>query len=262
LLRENQLEKEIPGKKLFCEVIPTYNEAENIEPLVERIESIRDKIPFSLKLVVVDDNSSDGTADKVKSLQRKFDNVYLVERPKPTGIGSAYLDGFSYSIKNFDPDYLGEIDADLQHPPEVLVEMCKLADGGKDVVIASRYIEGGSSASSWSLQRKIVSWGANFLTSLFLRLPVKDSTSGFRVLGRAAVECLFGYIVSSKGYSFQVESMYAYKKKGMKFAEVPYRFETRKAGSTKLNRKEMWVFFKTTIRTGILGLKRATTTSA
>ena len=204
----------------------------------------------------MDDNSSDGTADRVKELQKRFDNLSLVQRPTPTGIGSAYMDGFSYSIKNFNADYLGEIDADLQHPPEVLVEMCRVATSGKDVVVASRYVAGGG-AADWSFGRRMVSRGANLLTKVFLRTPVKDSTSGYRVLSRKAVEALFGYDVSSKGYSFQVESLYAYKKAGMTFAEVPYTFEIRRAGKTKLNRKEMWQFAKTTVRTGIFGLKKS-----
>jgi dolichol-phosphate mannosyltransferase len=202
----------------------------------------------------VDDNSSDGTADSVRNLQKKYDNILLLERPFPTGIGSAYLDGFAHSISDLNADYLGEIDADLQHPPEVLVEMCKVAASGKDVVIASRYVEGGGSAD-WTLGRKIISRGANLLTKVFLRIPVKDSTSGYRVVSRKAVEALFRYNVSSKGYSFQVESLYAYKKSGMSFAEVPYIFEIRRAGKTKLNRKEMWLFAKTTIGTGIFGLR-------
>jgi dolichol-phosphate mannosyltransferase len=133
--------------------------------------------------------------------------------------------------------------------------MSKVAASGKDVVIASRYIEGGGS-KDWSLGRRIVSRGANLLTRIFLRIPVADSTSGYRVISRKAVEGLFKFEVSSKGYSFQVESLYAYKESGMSFAEVPYKFEVRKAGKTKLNKKEMWQFAKTTVRTGVLGLKR------
>lgn len=205
--------------------------------------------------MIVDDNSSDGTAARVKDLQKKYDNVFLLERPSLLGIGSAYTDGFAYAISNFNVDYVGEIDADLQHPPEVLVEMAIVAATGKDVVIASRYIKGGGSRD-WTLSRRIVSRGANLLTKLFLRIPVADSTSGYRVISRKAIEGLFGYQVSSKGYSFQVESLYAYKKSGVTFAEVPYKFEVRKAGRTKLNRKEIWQFAKTTVRTGILGLKK------
>jgi len=243
------------AKLLLCQVIPTYNEVENIPVLVERIESLRSNLPFDLMIVVVDDNSSDGTAEKVKELAGKFGNIKLIQRPGLMGLGSAYMDGFAYSISNFNADYVGEMDADLQHPPEVLSEMIKKASEGTDVVVASRYIPGGG-ASDWSLGRRIVSRGANLLTKIFLRVPVKDATSGYRLISQRAINGMFEYQLSSKGYSFQVESLYVYKKLGMTFAEVPYNFETRKAGETKLNTKEMWRFFRTTIKTGIFGLKK------
>lgn len=244
------------GKTTLCQVIPTLNEGNTIAVLIEKLEELRNKLPFELKLVVVDDNSTDGTIEKIKDLQMKYDNLSLVQRPLPSGIGSAYLDGFSFSIKTFNPEFLGEIDGDLQHPPEVLIEMSRLAAKGVDVVVASRYVAGGG-AADWNFGRKLVSRGANLLTKIFLRIPVKDSTSGYRILSRRAIDALSGYIVSSKGYSFQVESLYAYKKSGMSFAEVPYNFEIRRSGRTKLNRKEMWTFAKTTVWTGLFGLKKS-----
>ncbi|MDG6922799.1 MAG: glycosyltransferase, partial [Nitrososphaerota archaeon] len=136
-------------------MIPTYNEADNITRVVERIQSVRDKLPLECRLLIVDDNSSDGTAEKVKLLQSRYDNITLLQRPSPLGIGSAYTDGFSYAISNFSADYLGEIDADLQHPPEVLIEMSNIAHSGKDVVIASRYVAWGG-AKDWSLGRRTI----------------------------------------------------------------------------------------------------------
>jgi dolichol-phosphate mannosyltransferase len=242
-------------KLLLCQVIPTYNEVENVPVLVERIENLRENLPFDLMIVVVDDNSSDGTAEKVKELGAKFGNIKLIQRPGLMGLGSAYMDGFAYSISNFNADYVGEMDADLQHPPETLDDMVKRASEGIDVVVASRYIPGGG-ATDWSLGRRLVSRGANLLTKIFLRVPVKDATSGYRLISQRAINGLFEFQLSSKGYSFQVESLYAYKKLGMTFAEVPYQFEIRRAGETKLNTKEMWRFFRTTVKTGILGLKK------
>ncbi|HYB04163.1 MAG TPA: polyprenol monophosphomannose synthase [Nitrososphaerales archaeon] len=242
-------------KLLLCQVIPTYNEVQNIPVLVDRIEKLRENLPFDLQIIVVDDNSSDGTSDKVKELKDRFRNIQLIQRPGLMGLGSAYMDGFAYSISNFNADYVGEMDADLQHPPEVLNEMVKRASEGIDVVVASRYIPGGG-ATDWSFSRRLVSRGANLLTKVFLRVPVKDATSGYRLISQRAIKGLFEYQLSSKGYSFQVESLYAYKKLKMSFAEVPYQFEIRKAGETKLNRKEMWRFFRTTVKTGIFGLKK------
>jgi len=248
-------ESQTKTKLLLCQVIPTYNEVENIPILVERIENLRANLSFDLMIVVVDDNSSDGTAEKVKELMGRFDNIKLIQRPGLMGLGSAYMDGFAYSISNFNADYVGEMDADLQHPPELLREMIAKASEGVDVVVASRYIPGVGS-TDWSFSRRLVSRGANLLTKIFLRVPVKDATSGFRLISHRAIDGLFGYQLSSKGYSFQVESLYAYKKSKMTFAEVPYMFETRKAGETKLKTKEIWRFFRTTVKVGILGLKK------
>jgi dolichol-phosphate mannosyltransferase len=248
-------ESQTRTKLLLCQIIPTYNEVENIPVLVERIERLREDLPFEIMIIVVDDKSSDGTPDRVNELMKRFDNIKMIQRPGLMGLGSAYMDGFAYAISNFNADYVGEMDADLQHPPELLSDMAKKAGEGIDVVVASRYISGGG-ATDWSLGRRMVSRGANLLTKIFLRVPVKDATSGFRLISKRAINGMFEYELSSKGYSFQVESLYAYKKLGMTFAEVPYKFETRKAGETKLNTKEMWRFFKTTVKTGILGLKK------
>ncbi|MHB8568390.1 MAG: polyprenol monophosphomannose synthase, partial [Nitrososphaerales archaeon] len=169
-------------KKLLCLVIPTFNESENVGPLIERIERIASLLPLDLKLIFVDDNSKDGTSDIIKASMQKFGNIRLMQRPKPTGLGSAYIDGFEYALKRYEADFLGEMDADLQHPPETLPDICrKIFDGSADVVLGSRYVEGGG-ASGWSLGRRIISRGANTLSKICLRVPVADSTTGFRVI--------------------------------------------------------------------------------
>ena len=243
-----------PSRKTLCLVIPTYNERDNIQTLIERIEKIRSLLTFNLVIQIVDDNSPDNTAEIVKELVKQWDNIRLMERPQPTGLGSAYLDGFSRCFDEYNPDFLGEMDADLQHPPEILPEMCRVASSGKNVVIASRYVKGGG-ASEWSIGRKLVSKGANILTKLFLRAPVSDATSGFRILSSSLVKGLLQKEVSSKGYAFQVESLYVYKKLGASFAEVPFEFEVRRAGKTKLSWKEILRFAKSVIKTGVFGVK-------
>lgn len=240
---------------LFSLILPTYNESENISYLIERIQTIRTQLPYDLILVVVDDNSRDGTADVVKSLMNKYNNIRLIQRPNPSGLGSAYMDGFRYCLNIIGANFIGEMDADLQHPPEALVRMCE-ESMRKDVVLGSRYI-GGGSAEGLSVSRKVVSKGANILTKIFLRLPVKDATSGFRIIRSRAARGLLDYKVSAKGYAFQVESLYIYKKLGMTFSEVPFSFEERKAGNTKLNSKEILRFVVTTIQTGIFGIKQS-----
>ena len=124
-------------KLLLCQVVPTYNEVENVPVLLDRIEAVRKELAFELKIVIVDDNSSDGTAAKVSEYMKKYDNIYLVQRPGLMGLGSAYMDGFQYALSNFDADYVGEMDADLQHPPEILVDMTKAAaENSTDVVVS------------------------------------------------------------------------------------------------------------------------------
>jgi dolichol-phosphate mannosyltransferase len=237
-------------------VVPTFNERENIRILLNRLDKVRLTIPFDLRIVVVDDNSPDGTGTIVKDATSKLEYIHLIERPKPSGLGSAYLEGFAYGLEVLGATYVGEIDADLQHPPELLTEMCRVASSGKDVVIASRYVTGGGSRD-WSLGRRFVSKGANLLAKVFLRVPVADATSGYRLISKKFVHSLLSRKVSSKGYAFQVESLYVYKKSGASFAEVPFEFEVRRAGKTKLSSKEIFRFALTVIRTGIFGVKES-----
>jgi dolichol-phosphate mannosyltransferase len=248
------LETGLVRKKIGL-VVPTYNEGGNIDILLTRLIRVRTSLPMDLTIIVVDDNSQDGTADSVKQMMQNDQGVRLIQRPKPTGIGSAYLEGFEYGLTQCSSDYLGEIDADLQHPPEVLTEMAKLADKGIDVVVASRYLPGGGS-SGWSLKRRIVSRAANLWSRLFIRAPVKDSTSGFRLLSARAIRGLLQYELSSKGYAFQIESLYVYRKLGMTFAEVPYTFEERKVGETKLKWKEMVRFAWVAMKRGMMGMPK------
>jgi dolichol-phosphate mannosyltransferase len=237
----------------LCLVIPTYNEKENIAKLISRVQALRDKLALQLNLVIIDDGSTDGTIEIVKNIMENSDNLRLIERPALLGIGSAYLDGFAFALAEVGSDYLGEMDADLQHPPETLIEMCNVAKQGVDIVIASRYIKGGGSVG-WSLARRIVSRSANLLAKICTRTPTSDLTSGFRVMSARAIRGLLETKLSTKGYAFQIESLYVYKKMNMVFSEVPYFFEKRKSGETKLDWKEMAKFAGVAIKLGIFGL--------
>jgi dolichol-phosphate mannosyltransferase len=242
--------------KKLCLIVPTYNEKENIAKLISLVQILADKLPLELRIIVVDDGSSDGTSETVKEIARKYSNLCLIERPSLSGIGSAYLDGFAFALASENSDYFGEMDADLQHPPETLIEMSRLADKGVDVVIASRYREGGGSVG-WSLARRIVSKGANFLAKICVRAPVSDMTSGFRILSTRAVKALLQNKLSTKGYAFQIESLYVYKKKNLTFSEVSYFFHERKSGVTKLHWTEMARFAGTALKLGLFGLNVA-----
>src|SRR5487761_1521248 len=234
----------------LCLIIPTYNEKENIAKLVSRVEDLRDKLPLELSLIVVDD----GTFEVVRQIMEKFDNLRLIKRPSLLGIGSAYLDGFAFGLASDRSDYFGEMDADLQHPPEVLIEMSKAANEGADVVVASRYLKGGGSVG-WSFTRRMVSRSANYLARICVRAPVSDLTSGFRIMSNKAISGLLQTKLSTRGYAFQIESLYVYKKMNMTFSEVPYFFEERKSGATKLHWIEMARFAGTAIKLGLFGLK-------
>jgi dolichol-phosphate mannosyltransferase len=244
----------VRGKSL-CIVIPTLNEQNNIGVVISRLESLASRLPFEIYLVIVDDHSKDGTREVVKESAIRSSKVKLIERPRPMGIGSAYMTGFSYGLQQYGSDFFGEIDADLQHPPEVLVEMCRLADQGRDVVIASRYIEGGGSLGL-SLGRRIVSRSANFLAKILIHPPVADSTSGFRIISARAIKALIESPIFSKGYAFQVESIYIYKKGGMTFAEVPYIFNKRSSGKTKLEWREVLSFAVTLVKLASFGIAK------
>jgi dolichol-phosphate mannosyltransferase len=241
-------------KKKWCLIIPTFNEKDNIAQLISRIQSIKDQLALELNLLIVDDASTDGTLEVLKDLMQEQRWIQLIERPALLGIGSAYVDGFSFALSQEIYDYFGEMDADLQHPPETLIPMSREADSGVDVVVASRYIAGGGS-KNWALSRRIISKGANFLTKLCVKAPISDCTSGFRLISKRAVEGLLQTQISTKGYAFQIESLYVYRKLGMSFSEVAYYFEERKAGETKLRWKEMVRFAGTALRLGIFGLK-------
>ena len=255
MLVEKEQEQVKDKRRSLCLVIPTLNEKENISNLWSRIQNLMSGLPLDLTILVVDDNSGDRTADAVKEAMQRSDRLKLIERPEPSGIGSAYVEGFSYGLRELKCDYLGEMDADLQHPPEALLKMCQTAAKGTDIVIASRYVKGGGS-SDWSFSRRLVSKGANILSRILIRAPVADATSGYRILSARAIEGLLDFEISSKGYAFQVESLYIYKKLGMSFAEVPYTFEERKVGKTKLGLKEMLRFAYVLLKVGIFGVKR------
>jgi dolichol-phosphate mannosyltransferase len=229
------------SKKILCHIVPTYNEGENVQELIDRIERVAPELPFDLKVVFVDDNSTDGTSDIIKQNMLRFAIIKLIQRPKPTGLGSAYLDGFSYALTRFNADYVGEMDADLQHPPSVIPSLVKAVESGADVAIASRYVKGGGSRG-WGSIRRLVSKGANWQTRTFLGLGVKDCTSGFRAYRKRAAQKLINSKVPTSGFEFQVIALHALKD-DMKMVEVPYTFEVRKAGESKLGLKDIVRFF-------------------
>ena len=226
-----------------CVVVPTYNEKDNVAPLVEAIEQAG--IP-SLFLLFVDDSSPDGTATEVKRLAADRDWIHLDLRPRKMGIGSAYQDGFKAAIATFRPDALVEMDADLQHPASALPNLVAAIDGGADVAICSRYVPGGGS-SGWGRVRSTVSRGANAYARLLLGLKVRDATTGFRAFSREAAQAIAEAELPAKGFEFQVATLHLLKAK-WKIVEVPFTFTERTSGKSKLGLADVAKFFLAVLR--------------
>jgi len=233
----------MPPPAGVCVVVPTYNEKENVAPLVESLE--RSGIS-GLSLLFVDDSSPDGTAEEVRRLSEERPWIHLVQRPKKMGIGSAYQDGFKAAINSIGTDVLVEMDADLQHPVSALPGLVEAVSEGADVAIASRYIPGGG-ISGWGWLRRIVSRGANAYARSMLRLKVKDATSGYRAFSRGAAEAVTQAELPAKGFEFQVATLHHLKAK-WRIVEVPFTFTERTAGKSKLGLADVARFFAAVLR--------------
>jgi dolichol-phosphate mannosyltransferase len=219
-------------------IIPTYNERENLKELVERIFSSLKGSKF--ELIIVDDNSPDGTGELADKLASKHKNMTVVHRQGKLGLGTAVMDG----IKAADGEIIGVMDADLQHPPELLKTMLEKAEGGADIVIASRYVKGGKT-EGWSFFRKLVSKGALWLSHLSLpqTRKVKDTQSGYFLFKRQVIE---NVPIDVKGFKLLVEILA--KGNYKEVVEVPYTFKIRKAGKSKLGSMQILSYVKQLLR--------------
>jgi dolichol-phosphate mannosyltransferase len=206
-------------------IIPTFNEAENIVNTINY-----DGV--TIEILVVDDNSTDGTGALVKNLN--YFRVHIIERPGKLGLGTAYIRGFKFAIEN-NYDYVFEMDADFSHDPKAIPAFFnKLKD--YDVVVGSRYIEG-IAVVNWPLSRLMISIGASYYTRMITFLPVKDVTAGFMAYRVASLKQIDFERVHSNGYSFQIEMKFRMWKKGFKITEIPIVFIDRRAGVSKMSRK-------------------------
>lgn len=213
-------------------IIPTFNEADNILNIINEIMLIRyDNTEFNI--LVIDDNSSDGTAGLVKALNNH--KVNIIERPSKLGLGTAYITGFKYAIeRNY--DYVFEMDADFSHDPKALPSFMEKLKEGYDLVIGSRYIQG-IAVVNWPLSRLMISILASYYTRFITFLPVKDVTAGFMAYKVASLKEIELDKVHSNGYSFQIEMKFRMWKKGFKLCEIPIVFIDRRAGISKMSRK-------------------------
>ena len=213
-------------------ITPTYNEADNIGQVIDLVLTQ----PTPLSILVVDDNSSDGTAEVVQSKMEENPNrIHLIERSGKLGLGTAYLRGFRYALSRDFP-YICEMDADLSHDPDDLPRLIEaVREGAADLAIGSRYV-GGVRVINWPLPRLVLSYAAGLYTRTITRLPIRDVTAGFKCFHRRVLKALPLDRVNSDGYAFQVEMHYRTWRAGFTVEEVPVIFTERTEGQSKMSR--------------------------
>ena len=239
-----------------CIVLPTYNERENILKLIPQIEEVCQKNNLSNFLVIVDDNSPDGTGRLADQLAEHYGNIKVLHRPGKSGIGSAYKEGFRIAIDELAADVIFEMDADLSHNPEFIPGFIRKLAEGFDTVVGSRYIPGGG-IEGWSIYRRLVSSGANLLARILVGIKIHDVTSGYRAFKADLLRSINYQSIKSEGYAFQIEMIYLCQKAGCRVGEEPIIFIDRKIGRSKLSRKELIRFAGTTLRLFLTRLKDA-----
>lgn len=223
-------------------IIPTYNEKENISNILEAIFSLN----RNYHVLVIDDNSPDGTAAEVKNLMKKFNGqLFIEERQEKSGLGTAYIHGFKWALqKNY--EYIFEMDADFSHNPadlEKLYDACK--NKNADIAIGSRYVRGGK-IQNWPIDRHIYSKGGAIYTRMITWMPVKDPTAGFICYKKIVLQTINFDAIKFVGYAFQIEMKFAAWKLRFKIIEVPVVFVDRKVGVSKMN--------KGILKEGVLGV--------
>jgi dolichol-phosphate mannosyltransferase len=212
-------------------VIPTYNEKENIGRMIHKVFSLTH--PFHV--VVIEDNSPDGTAEIVRAHQRQYaDRLHMIERVKKLGLGSAYIAGFNWALSR-GYDYIFEMDADFSHDPDdLLLLRAACVDGGADLAIGSRYISG-VNVVNWPMRRVLMSYFASTYVRLVTGMTIRDTTAGFKCYRSRVLEAIDLDRIRFKGYAFQIEMKFAAWKMGFHITEVPIIFTDRRQGASKMN---------------------------
>jgi dolichol-phosphate mannosyltransferase len=217
-------------KKILA-IIPTYNEIENITTVIERVLAADSRI----SIVVIDDASPDGTGEAVIEISERNSRVNLISRSGKLGLGTAYVAGFKYGLKN-KYDAVVEIDADLSHSPEDIPRLVEYAENGADFVIGSRYKDG-VNVVNWPLRRLLLSYGASIYSRIITGMPYRDLTAGFGLIRREVLEAINLDGIKSNGYSFQIEVKFKAYRRGFSLVECPIVFTERIQGHSKMNNK-------------------------
>jgi dolichol-phosphate mannosyltransferase len=217
-----------PGSPAWL-VLPTYNEAENLEPLVE---AARPKLPPSARVLIVDDSSPDGTGDVADRLAARHENVEVLHRPRKEGLGPAYIAGFRQALEG-GAGFILEMDSDFSHDPAYLPRLLEAAKRA-DLVLGSRYVAGGG-VTDWGPVRRAVSRGGSAYARLMLGVGVRDLTGGFKCFRREVLEAIDLDAITTRGYAFQVELTYRAIRGGFQVIEVPILFRERRVGKSKMD---------------------------
>jgi len=211
-------------------IIPTYKEKENIENIIRYVY----QLPVEFHILVIDDNSPDGTADIVKKLIPEFsDKLFLLERPGKLGLGTAYIHGFRWALEH-DYQYIFEMDADFSHNPDDLVRLREASINGADLVIGSRYVSG-INVVNWPLKRVLMSYFASQYVSVVTGMKIHDSTAGFVCFSNRVLKAIDFDKIRMKGYGFQIEMKYTTWKLGFNVQEIPIIFIDRQNGTSKMS---------------------------
>jgi dolichol-phosphate mannosyltransferase len=227
--------------------LPTYNERENLPRVLDALE------PFGVEVLVIDDNSPDGTGDLADRLAADRDWVSVLHRERKEGLGPAYLAGFRRALSG-DAEYVLEMDADLSHDPEAVPRLIEACVNGADVALGSRYVEGGGT-ENWGRGRRLVSAGGSLYARTLLGVDIRDLTGGFKCFRRAVLEQIDLEAVTSKGYAFQIELTYRALRAGFRVVEVPIVFVDRTHGTSKMSRT---IFLEAVARVPLLRLAALT----
>jgi dolichol-phosphate mannosyltransferase len=226
--------------------LPTYNERENLPRVLDALE------PFGVEVLVIDDNSPDGTGDLADRLADR-DWVSVLHRERKEGLGPAYLAGFRRALSG-DAEYVLEMDADLSHDPEAVPRLIEACVNGADVALGSRYVVGGGT-ENWGRGRRLVSAGGSLYARTLLGVDIHDLTGGFKCFRRAVLEQIDLEAVTSKGYAFQIELTYRALRAGFRVVEVPIVFVDRTHGKSKMSRT---IFLEAVARVPLLRLAALT----